>query len=125
MTSQLEILRVLDGLEAMQADLKEAPITMELIRDARQALMNQLRLSVYLVECNAATLESMPKSWSRAQKDRFAEITKLGFRALKAPGYGPHQEHRFGYSQKDNVKAAIERSERALEDYAKSVKTKA
>lgn len=125
MTNQLEILRVLDGLEAMQADLKDAPITMELIRDARQALLDQFRLSVYLVECNAATLEEMPKSWSRAQKDRFASIAKLGMLGLKAPSFGPHQNMSSGSTPESIAKSAIARSQRALEDYAKSTKTKA
>lgn len=110
-----EAIRVIHRLQKMASDRKDDAEVAALVRDAKNALTEQFRLSLYLVQCNAATLESMPKSWSQTQKDRFADIAKMGMAAILNAGTGPHLNG-FQSELHEAAQQAIERSQQALMD---------
>lgn len=70
-------------------------------------------IAAYLASCNAATLESMPRSWAKCQRDRFASIVQKSADYLD----GFDSPRCFMGGADSDVEAAIRRCRMALEEY--------
>jgi hypothetical protein len=69
----------------------------------------------YLCECNAATIEGMPKSWSLHNKRRFVSIVQTSIKFLEG---SPSKN--WGIDPDKEIKSALKRCYEAEESYLTS-----
>jgi hypothetical protein len=73
------------------------------------------RIAAYLAECHAATAESMPKSTSKANKERLVLICKIAALALNGDNSGIRD---YNVRSTDSLKNAITRCQAVVTENA-------
>jgi len=74
---------------------------------------NWKEIALYLMECHAATVENMPKSWSNREKERMRLISEMIINALNT-GANPNKYANYNIPEDEKIKKTKERLEFGL-----------